>query len=93
MVMRGREVRGRAALLDEMARIHADPRLSRIRVASAIDARHTTFRYRGVVEFTDGTSAEAFDAGEIDATGLISLVLTFGGPLGELDETRGTKSD
>jgi hypothetical protein len=85
MVTRGREIRGRAALLDEMARIHAEPRLARIRLASAIDARHTTFRYRGVVEFSDGTSAEALDTGEIDATGRISLVLTFAGPLAELE--------
>src|SRR5438309_9140490 len=38
MVTRSREIRGRAALAQEMARILADPQLARIRVASAIDA-------------------------------------------------------
>jgi hypothetical protein len=88
MVTRSREIRGRAGLANEMARFLADPRLLRVRVTSAIDARGTTFRFRGVAEFRDGTTAEAFDAGEIDATGRISLLLTFAGPLGELDEPR-----
>jgi hypothetical protein len=71
--------------VDELASFLADPRLLRIRVTSAIDARGTTFRYRAVAEFRDGTSAESFDAGEIDGTGRISLILTFAGPLGEID--------
>lgn len=83
MVTRSREIRGRAALLEEMARLRADPRLLRIRVISAIDAQGTTFRYRAVADLRDGTSPESFDAGEIDADGRISLVLTFAGPLGE----------
>jgi hypothetical protein len=88
MVTRSREIRGRAGLAEEMARFLADPRLLRIRVTSAIDARGTTFRFRGIAEFRDGTTIEAFDAGEVDATGRISLLLTFAGPLGELDEPR-----
>ncbi len=87
MVTHGREIRGRAALADEMTRVRADPQLLGIRLASAIDARGTTFRYRGVAELRDGTSAEAFDAGELDANGQISLVLTFAGPLAEPTET------
>ena len=83
-VTRGREFRGRAALAAEMARIHADARIAKIRLASVIDASGTTFRYRGIVEFNDGTSAEALDAGEVDESGLISLVLSFAGPLREL---------
>ncbi len=86
MVTRSREIRGHAALADEMTRLRADPRLLRIRVTSAIDASGTTFRFRGVVEHRDGATFEAFDAGEIDASGRISLLLTFAGPLGELDE-------
>lgn len=66
----------------------ADPRLSRIRVTSAIDARGTTFRYRAVAEFRDGTSLESFDAGESDADGRIALILTFAGPLAEAVERR-----
>ncbi|HVJ18210.1 MAG TPA: nuclear transport factor 2 family protein [Polyangiaceae bacterium] len=84
MVTRSREIRGRAALVADLNRFLADPRLLRIRVTSAIDARGTTFRYRAVADFRDGTSAESFDAGEIDANGRISLILTFAGPLGEL---------
>lgn len=86
MVTRSREIRGRAALADELGRFLADPRLLRIRVISAVDARGTTFRYRAVADMRDGTSAEAHDAGEIDATGRISLILTFAGPLGDAEE-------
>jgi hypothetical protein len=85
MVTRSREIRGRAALAEEMARIRADPRIRRIRLTSAIDAQGTTFRFRGAVEHHDGAMFEAFDAGEVDASGRISLLLTFAGPLGELD--------
>ena len=82
-VTRSREIRGRAALAAEMTRIRADPELLQIRLASAIDARGTTFRYRGAADCRDGTSLEAFDVGEVDADGRICLVLTFAGPLAE----------
>jgi hypothetical protein len=88
MVTRSREIRGRAALGEEMTRIQADPQLGRIRLLSAIDARGTTFRYRGAVERKDGTTAENFDAGEIDSEGRISLVLTFAGPLADGSDAR-----
>jgi len=83
IVMRSREIRGRAALAEMMTRFLADPQLPRVRVTSAIDAGGTTFRFRAVVERRDGTRLESFDAGEIDADGRISLLLTFAGPLGE----------
>ena len=83
IVTRNREIRGRAALADEMATFIANPQLLRVRVTSAIDARGTTFRFHAVVDRSDGTSLESFDAGEIDASGRISLLLTFAGPLGE----------
>jgi len=86
MVTRNREIRGRAVLAAEMTRFLLDPQIMRIRAASAVDAAGTTFRFRGVVEFRNGTIAESFDAGEIDASGRISLILTFAGPLGELAE-------
>jgi hypothetical protein len=85
MVTRSREIRGRAQLTEELNRFLADPRVLRIRLVSAIDARGTTFRYRAVADFRDGTSAESFDAGEIDETGHISLILTFSGPLGDAE--------
>ncbi|HEX3695171.1 MAG TPA: hypothetical protein VH374_07260 [Polyangia bacterium] len=81
MVTRSREIRGRAALADMITKFLADPQVRQIRVISAIDASGTTFRFRSVVERRDGTILENFDAGEIDATGRISLILAFAGPL------------
>jgi hypothetical protein len=86
MVTPKREIRGRAAIGEMLTRAHADPQLLRIRLLSAVDARGTTFRYRAVVDKRDGTSAEAFDAGEIDSTGRISLILTFDGPLADAED-------
>jgi predicted cupin superfamily sugar epimerase len=86
MVTRSREIRGRASLAAALTGFLADPRLARVRLASAIDAEGTTFRYRAVAERWDGTTAESFDAGEIDASGRISLLLTFAGPLREVED-------
>jgi hypothetical protein len=83
MVTANREVRGRAALAADIARFHATAQLVRIRLLSEIDVRGNIFRYRGAADLRDGTSPEAFDAGELDETGRISLVLTFAGPLRE----------
>ncbi len=86
MVTRSREIRGRAELAADLERFLADPRVLRIRMVSAVDAKGTTFRYRAVADFRDGTSVESFDAGEIDESGRISLILTFTGPLAEAPE-------
>ncbi|MEP7124935.1 MAG: hypothetical protein ABJE95_28660 [Byssovorax sp.] len=83
LVTRSREIRGRAALSEAIEGFLADPTVRAIRLASAIDASGTTFRFRGVAELHDGTCLEAFDAGEIDADGRIALLLTFAGPLAE----------
>lgn len=83
MVTTGREVLGRAALVEMLTPFLDSPRLARIRLLSAIDARGTVFRYRANAEFTDGTSAETFDAGEIDGSGRIALFLSFAGPLAD----------
>jgi hypothetical protein len=83
IVMRSREIRGRAALSAAIGGFLEDPQFIRIRVTSVIDARGTTFRMRAVVERKDGTSPESFDAGEVDASGRIALILTFAGPLGD----------
>src|SRR6187397_2552688 len=85
-VTRSRELRGRAAIAEMLSRFHADPQLLGIRLVSEIDASGTTFRYRAVADRRDGTSPEVFDAGEIDASGRISLLLTFAGPLRDLNE-------
>ena len=75
-------VRGRAALADEFATFLADPQLLRLRVTSAIDTGRTSFRFWSVVERRDGKKLEFFDAGEVDTTGRISLIVAFAGPLG-----------
>lgn len=86
-VTRHRVVHGRAALAADMARFHTDTRWRSLRRLSVIDVGHTTFRFRGVVEFHDGTMAESSDAGEVDAQGKISLLITFDGPLAHLTES------
>lgn len=83
MVTVGRELRGRAAVAEMLARAHADPKFLGVRLLSAVDARGNIFRYRSAVDFRDGTSAEFFDAGEIDAGGRIVLLLVFSGPLND----------
>lgn len=84
MVTRNREIRGRAALVAELNRFLSAPSLVQVRLTSELDAVGTTFRYRALAEFADGTSAEAFDAGELDAHGRIALILTFAGPLADV---------
>jgi hypothetical protein len=93
IVAHGWEIRGRAALVDAIGRLLDDPQFRRIRVLSAIDASGTTFRFRAAVERRDGTTHESLDAGEIDADGRISLLLTFAEPLGEADERTNAASD
>jgi len=83
MVTRSRELRGRAALAEMFTRFLADPDVLGVRLLSAVDAQGTTFRFRSAVERRDGTLLEAFDAGEIDDNGQISLILTFAGPLAD----------
>jgi hypothetical protein len=87
LVTSGREIRGREALSKMFERFWSDPETVCVRVTSAIDAGATIFRYRAVTERRDGTSLEVFDAGEINAEGRISLILTFAGPLPDADHT------
>ena len=84
IVTRSSVIRGRTAVDAMIARFHADPQNLGFRMTSAIDAAGTTFRYRSVVERSDGTRIEFFDAGEIDADGRIVTLLVFAGPLAEL---------
>ena len=86
MVTRSREIRGRAAFSEFMESFLAGPQVQRIRVLSEVDAKGTTFRFRSAVELRDGTILEGFDAGQIDADGKISLLLTFAGPLADSAE-------
>jgi hypothetical protein len=83
MVTRASVIRGRAGVDAMIARFLADPKLLGFRMASAIDAVGSTFRYRSIVDCHDGTTIEFFDAGEIDASGRISTLLVFTGPLAD----------
>ena len=66
-----REFRGRAAVAEMLARFHANAEPPCIRLTSAVDVRGTIFRFRSAVDNADGTTAEFFDAGELDADGRI----------------------
>ncbi len=87
LVTRNRDIRGRAALDAEITRFLAsEPQFLRIRLTSVLDAHRSTFRVRAVADRRDGTSSpESFDAGEVDADGRISVILTFAGPLADAE--------
>lgn len=78
-VTRSGVIRGRAGIDAMLVRGLDDP----FRLASAVDAAGTTFRFRTVVTRRDGSTIEFFDAGEIDAEGRISTILVFSGPLAD----------
>jgi hypothetical protein len=82
LISLNREIRGRAALVQEVEKFLSDPSVLGVRVASAIDIGETTFRFRSVVERRDGRNLEFLDTGQVDENGRISLILTFAGPLG-----------
>jgi hypothetical protein len=81
MVSRSRVLQGRAAIAAELTRFVSDPGVLGFRLTSAVDAVGNTFRYGSVVERRDGKSLEFFDAGQIDESGRISVLLVFAGPL------------
>ncbi|MFO0570059.1 MAG: cupin domain-containing protein [Polyangiaceae bacterium] len=83
-VTRSRVLTGPAQVDAMIARFLADPEVLGFRLTSAVDAAGTTFRYGSRVERRDGTSAEFFDAGEIDADGRIVTLLVFTGPLADV---------
>lgn len=80
LVTRSRVYRGLSELASMFRAVYADPRFGGIRLV-ALDARGTTFRMRSAIDWTDGTSSEFFDAGEIDADGRICVQLAFAGSL------------
>ena len=86
MVTRTREVRGHAAIAAEFDRFAADPAAVGVRLTSVVDAVGNTFRYRSVIDRRDGSSLEFFDAGEIDASCRISVLLLFAGPLRDAEQ-------
>ena len=58
----------------------ADPQWLRVRITSAVDAVGTTFRF-APLSIATTVRVDLFDAGEIDETGRIALILTFVDPL------------
>ena len=82
LVTRNGEIRGRAAIAAMFDSFIADPRGFTVELASVIDAKGSTFRFRARTVARDGSPVpDVFDAGMIDADGRISLILTFAGPL------------
>jgi len=80
IVSPGAVIRGRAALAAAIDDLLADPRGLSARLVSTIDAQGPLFRFRSVVEDRDGRIVfDGFDAGEVDADGRITVLLTFGG--------------
>lgn len=80
VVARSRTIRGHDGVAAMATQFFADPQNLRIRLLG-IDVAGNTFRFRVVAERADGTTAEVFDAGELDADGRIKTILTFAGPL------------
>ncbi len=76
IVTRSRTIRGREGLEREIVGLQSDPQWRLVRLGS-LDATGATFRLHGFADRHDGTSAYAFDAGEVDAEGRIVLILTF----------------
>jgi len=73
--------RGRAALAKAMDAFRADPRGMTARIAEgSLDIQGVVFRFRSELEHRDGTIVPGFDAGEVDAEGRITTLITFNGP-------------
>ena len=80
IVSPGSVIRGRAALAAAIHAFFADPRGLSARLVSAIDAQGPVFRFRSVIEDREGrTVFDGLDAGEVDADGRITVLLTFSG--------------
>jgi hypothetical protein len=75
-----REIRGRAALDEEIVGFHRRVGEVRVRMTSGIDVQGNLCRFTGFAEGPEGKiGQEAWDAGECDANGRIRLLFTFAG--------------
>jgi hypothetical protein len=83
LVTRSGVIRGHAGIRAMLDRVHGDPQIAGIRMASVVDATGAIFRYRSFIQRGDGTELEFFDAGEIDADGKIVTLLVFSGALAD----------
>jgi hypothetical protein len=75
-----REIRGRAALEEEIIGLHQRMQVVRVRMTSGIDVQGNLCRFTGVLEGPQGQiGPEASDTCECDASGRIHLLFTFAG--------------
>jgi len=81
-VTRNRTYHGRSEVAAMIDAVLADPRGLSARRTSVIDAGGEIFRFAAIVEFADGSPpVESLDVGEVDRSGRIMVMYTFGGPL------------
>jgi hypothetical protein len=78
IILRGAELRGRAALARAIEAFVADPRRLTGRITDDVEAQDPLFRFRAVFELPDGTRQSSVqDIGEIDASGRITTIYSF----------------
>ena len=72
-------IAGQAALVHAMSEFRASGCMARI--ADALDVQGRKFRFHSIVEQPDGRTDEFFDAGEVDASNRIAVLITFRGAM------------
>jgi hypothetical protein len=78
LILRGTELRGRAALANAIEQFATDPRRLRAHLADEVEAQDPLFRFRAVFDHPDGTRYSSVqDLGEIDAAGRITTIYSF----------------
>jgi len=82
IVTSGDGIRGRAELAAAITELRADPRDLSVKLVGAIDVQGRKFRLHSVVEQRDGSATRFFDAGDVDADGRITTLITFREPPG-----------
>ena len=82
IVTSGDGIRGRAELAAAISELRADPRGLAVKLLEPIDVQGRKFRLHSIVEQRDGSATRFFDAGEVDADGRITTLITFREPPG-----------
>ena len=78
IILRGTEMRGRAALANAIEQFAIDPRRLIGRITEDVEAQDPLFRFRAVFDHPDGTRYSSVqDLGEIDASGRITTIYSF----------------
>jgi hypothetical protein len=76
-ILRGNELRGRAALANSIEEFATDPRRLVGRITDDVEAQDPLFRFRAVFDYPDGTRYSSVqDIGEIDASGRIVTIFS-----------------